>query len=82
MASVLVVSAHLPYPPRWGFGTRVYQLMRQIASRHDATLLCYASPGNENVARLRTQTHADFPRAVMNGYRRRLARLPAPASLR
>jgi sugar transferase (PEP-CTERM/EpsH1 system associated) len=55
MASVLVVSAHLPYPPRWGFGTRVYQLMRQIASRHDATLLCYASPGNENVARLREE---------------------------
>jgi beta-N-acetylhexosaminidase len=36
----------------------------------------------ERVARLRTQTHADFPRAVMDGYRRRLARLPAPASLR
>ena len=36
----------------------------------------------ERVARLRTQTHADFPRAVMNGYRRRLGRLPAPASLR
>jgi hypothetical protein len=34
------------------------------------------------VARLRTQTHADFPRAVMNGYRQRLGRLPAPASLR
>jgi hypothetical protein len=36
----------------------------------------------ERVPRLRTQTHADFPRAVMNGYRRRLAALPAPASLR
>jgi N-acetylmuramoyl-L-alanine amidase len=36
----------------------------------------------ERVARLRTQTHADFPRAVMDGYRRRLERLPAPASLR
>ena len=36
----------------------------------------------ERVARLRTQTHADFPRAVMDGYRRRLGRLPAPASLR
>jgi N-acetylmuramoyl-L-alanine amidase-like protein/zinc carboxypeptidase len=36
----------------------------------------------ERVARLRTQTHADFPKAVMNGYRRRLGRLPAPASLR
>ena len=36
----------------------------------------------ERVARLRTQTHADFPRAAMEVYRRRLERLPAPASLR
>jgi N-acetylmuramoyl-L-alanine amidase len=36
----------------------------------------------ERVARLRTQTHGDFPRSVMDGYRRRLARLPAPASMR
>jgi beta-N-acetylhexosaminidase len=36
----------------------------------------------ERVARLRTQTHGDFPKAVMDGYRRRLGRLPAPASLR
>ena len=36
----------------------------------------------ERVARLRSQTHADFPRAVMDGYRRRLQALPAPASLR
>ena len=36
----------------------------------------------ERVARLRSQTHADFPRAVMDGYRRRLGRLPAPATLR
>ena len=36
----------------------------------------------ERVARLRSQTHGDFPRAVMDGYRRRLDALPAPASLR
>ncbi len=36
----------------------------------------------ERVKRLRTQTHADFPKPVMDGYRRRLERLPAPASLR
>jgi N-acetylmuramoyl-L-alanine amidase len=36
----------------------------------------------ELVARLRTQTHADFPKSAMDVYRRRLARLPAPASLR
>jgi beta-N-acetylhexosaminidase len=36
----------------------------------------------ERVARLRSQTHADFPRSVMDGYRRRLGRLPSPASVR
>jgi len=36
----------------------------------------------ERVARLRSQTHADFPRAVMDGYRRRLRALPEPASMR
>jgi N-acetylmuramoyl-L-alanine amidase len=36
----------------------------------------------ERVERLRTQTHADFPKAAMDVYRRRLGRLPAPTSLR
>jgi beta-N-acetylhexosaminidase len=36
----------------------------------------------ERVPRLRSQTHADFPRAAMDRYRRQLERLPAPASLR
>jgi N-acetylmuramoyl-L-alanine amidase len=36
----------------------------------------------ERVPRLRTQTHGDFPKPVMDGYRRALRRLPAPASLR
>jgi beta-N-acetylhexosaminidase len=36
----------------------------------------------ERVPRLRRQTHADFPRSVMGGYRRALDRLPAPASVR
>jgi N-acetylmuramoyl-L-alanine amidase len=36
----------------------------------------------ERVARLRSQTHADFPKAAMDAYRRRLERLPAPASMR
>ena len=69
MANVLVVSAHLPYPPRWGFGTRVYQLMRQISSRHDATLLCYAAPGDENVERLRQE----FPVEIVHQEKRGVA---------
>jgi N-acetylmuramoyl-L-alanine amidase len=36
----------------------------------------------ERVERLRSQTHGDFPGAAMDVYRRRLDRLPAPASLR
>jgi N-acetylmuramoyl-L-alanine amidase len=36
----------------------------------------------ERVPRLRSQTHADFPRAAINRYRRLLERLPAAASLR
>jgi N-acetylmuramoyl-L-alanine amidase len=36
----------------------------------------------ERVASLRSQTHGDFPKPVMDGYRRLLRRLPAPASLR
>jgi N-acetylmuramoyl-L-alanine amidase len=42
-----------------------------------------ASPYHrERVARLRRQTHGDFRRAAMQRYRRRLERLPAPASVR
>jgi N-acetylmuramoyl-L-alanine amidase len=36
----------------------------------------------ERVPHLRMQTHADFPTAAMRVYRRRLGRLPEPASLR
>jgi N-acetylmuramoyl-L-alanine amidase len=64
--------------------TRALQGRYGIATRnvigHNESL---SSPFHkELVARLRTQTHADFPRSVMDGYRRRLARMPAPASLR
>ena len=48
---VLIVGAWFPYPPRWGWATRVYQLARQLAVRHDVTLLTYAtSADEENVA--------------------------------
>jgi hypothetical protein len=36
----------------------------------------------ERVGRLRRQTHGDLARAAMRRYRRRLARLPAPSSMR
>lgn len=47
---------HLPFPPRWGYATRVYQLARQVSRRHDLTLLTYAEPGQAaDVERLREQ---------------------------
>jgi beta-N-acetylhexosaminidase len=64
--------------------TRMLQGRHRIATRnvigHNENR---SSPFHrERVPRLRTQTHADFPKAVMDSYRRRLDRLPAPASLR
>jgi N-acetylmuramoyl-L-alanine amidase len=66
------------------------RLTRMLQGRHDiATRNVIGHNENrsspfhrERVERLRTQTHADFPTAVMDVYRRRLDRLPAPASLR
>lgn len=53
---VLVLSARLPFPPRWGFGTRVYHLSRQLAAHHDVTLLTYAGAADAaNVERLREE---------------------------
>jgi len=39
---ILIVSAQFPYPTWSGFSTRVYQLARQLATRHEVTLLSYA----------------------------------------
>src|SRR3954454_5265452 len=50
---VLIVGAWFPYPPRWGWATRVYQLARHLATMHDVTLLAYATAEDEpNVAEL------------------------------
>jgi beta-N-acetylhexosaminidase len=64
--------------------TRALQGRYRIGTRnvigHNESL---SSPYHrELVARLRTQTHADFPKRVMDRYRRMLGRMPAPASLR
>jgi polysaccharide biosynthesis protein PslH len=50
---VLVLGAWFPYPPRWGWAMRVYHLTRQLAARHDVTLVTYGTKADqENVARL------------------------------
>lgn len=43
---VLVVSPCLPYPPIWGSGVRVLQLLRHLAKRHRLSLLTYAWPSD------------------------------------
>ncbi|MGH9076249.1 MAG: glycosyltransferase family 4 protein [Acidimicrobiales bacterium] len=65
---ILVLSPDLPYPPSWGFGTRVYQLVRHLAEHHDVTLLCYARPDQESSAVALREVCADV----------RMVRRPAP----
>jgi sugar transferase (PEP-CTERM/EpsH1 system associated) len=51
---ILIVCPALPYPPIWGSGTRMYQLIRHLAHRHDVTVLAFAPPrSNAAVAVLR-----------------------------
>lgn len=53
---ILVLGAWFPYPPRWGWAMRVYHLARQLAARHDVTLLTYGTKTDrENVAPLEQQ---------------------------
>jgi len=47
---VLLVSTAFPFPPRWGFAVRVYQLARQLAAHHEVTLLSYADRDDEHAA--------------------------------
>jgi glycosyltransferase involved in cell wall biosynthesis len=50
---ILLVSPYVP-APWFGFGTRVYELVRQLATRHVVTVVCPAAPGEEaDVERLR-----------------------------
>lgn len=51
---ILLMSPVLPYPPTWGFVTRVYQFLRLLASKHSVTVLAYADrDDSEDVAALR-----------------------------
>jgi polysaccharide biosynthesis protein PslH len=48
---VLVVSPYFPFPPTFGATMRIYQLIRQLAERHDVTLLSYGSDDDDAGAR-------------------------------
>ncbi len=45
---ILIVTPSLPYPLIWGFGIRVYQIVKYLAQRHHVSLLAYAGPGDED----------------------------------
>src|SRR5947209_8719128 len=49
---ILIVTPSLPYPLVWGFGIRVYQIIKHLAERHSVTLLAYASATPEDDAKI------------------------------
>lgn len=79
---VLVVGAWFPYPPRWGWATRVYQLARQLARRHDVTLLTYAARSDlAHVPRLQEELRVEtVPREPPSVAARRVRQLASLAS--
>jgi glycosyltransferase involved in cell wall biosynthesis len=83
---ILIVTPSVPYPPKWGFGIRVYQMVRYLAERHQVSVLCYAGPhDHEHVAALsRTgaSVHTVVREPPVTGAKRRsqLTSLLSPAS--
>lgn len=57
--NILLLTPSLPYPPIWGFGIRVYQLIRELSRRHRVTLLTYGEEPSDNVEAMR-QVCADI----------------------
>lgn len=48
---VLVLSPYFPFPPTSGARMRTYQLTRQLAERHEVTLVSYATPNDKSAIR-------------------------------
>lgn len=63
---VLIVTPSLPYPLVWGFGIRVYQIIKYLAERHDVTLLAYAGPHDRDNTAALEQTGATIHTVVRN----------------
>lgn len=38
---ILVLTPSVPYPPNWGFGIRVFQLVKNLAAVHEVVVLCH-----------------------------------------
>jgi polysaccharide biosynthesis protein PslH len=82
MMNVLVVCGDFPFPPRTGSNMRVYQLLRQVAARHNVTLLSYASADDdERVAALTEEVRVTtVERGPEPRWARRVAQLRALVS--
>jgi sugar transferase (PEP-CTERM/EpsH1 system associated) len=39
---ILVVAPTVPYPPNWGFGIRVFNLLKELGTDHEVSLACFA----------------------------------------
>lgn len=56
---ILIVTPSIPYPPNWGFGIRVYQIIRELSRRHTVSVLCYSNAGEDDkVAALAAVCHS------------------------
>ena len=83
---ILVLSPVLPYPPTWGFVTRVYHVLRLLGEHgHRVSLLTYAeSDDSPHITHLRSvcaEVHT-IPRVVTTGSKRfgQLSSLFSPVS--
>jgi sugar transferase (PEP-CTERM/EpsH1 system associated) len=61
---VLIVTPSLPYPLVWGFGIRVYQIVKHLAKRHHVTVLAYAGPNDQDSVSALRQTGATIHTVV------------------
>lgn len=56
---ILIVTPSIPYPPNWGFGIRVFQIVCELSRRHTVSVLCYSNAGEEaKVAALAEVCHS------------------------
>src|SRR5262249_20029151 len=73
---ILVLTPSLPYPPIWGFGTRVYQFLRLLSRNNTVSLLTYEEPGETSkleAVRQVCQTVSTVPRPAETARSKRTA---------
>jgi sugar transferase (PEP-CTERM/EpsH1 system associated) len=61
---ILIVTPSLPYPLVWGFGIRVYHIIKYLAERHQVTVLAYSGPNDQDSVSALEQTGATIHAVV------------------